>query len=424
VHGWDVSAFGNKDTWSDVQVKTIDQPPGGTASYLLKIWATRCKCGEFVSPEGYCVECKAGERCPDGFGAQTCNAGAYQPLPGQSECTSCAPARPDSAEQCFRLNAAHFTATASTLILAECSVLLRQGSFQANTGTTACQPCATGTVALEEGQVTCVACPAGEAAEDDGTRCGGCAAGRAPSAGQSGCEPCGAGTWSAAGDAACSPCTAGRFAGAPAADAAGQTDAECEGGCLAGYYCPAGSASATQTPCGHAAVYCPAGSAAPERCPAGSYTTSCASEQGDSGQMNVGKAGCTPQDAATDPADKREFCVACDPGHGCKNGVKKACEDYDANADAGGSRCAGDADLLVDKGWRSWAIASWSMLGTLGAVICFRSVSGKSRRSSDASEPERRRGSTLSSPSDNSLIHGIEMRNNPLSRGSQKPRGV
>ena len=37
-------------------------------------------------------------------------------------------ARPNSAEHCFRLSAAHFTATASRLILAECSALRRQGS--------------------------------------------------------------------------------------------------------------------------------------------------------------------------------------------------------------------------------------------------------------------------------------------------------
>ncbi len=38
-----------------------------------------------------------------------------------------------SAEHCFRLIAAHFTATASTLILAECSALLRQVVWERGT---------------------------------------------------------------------------------------------------------------------------------------------------------------------------------------------------------------------------------------------------------------------------------------------------
>ena len=48
-------------------------------------------------------------------------------FPGHIACDSASnSARRISAEHCFRLNAAHFTATASTLILAYCSALLRQ----------------------------------------------------------------------------------------------------------------------------------------------------------------------------------------------------------------------------------------------------------------------------------------------------------
>lgn len=380
VDGWAEGTFGNKDTWSDAQVKQIDQ--GGTASYQLKFWAARCECGEFVSPEGYCKRCQPGEYCPDGFSVHSCDAGSSQDAAGASACVPC-----------------------------------EKGHFQSDTGKTACFSCDPGTVALKEGEVTCTPCADNMAASPDGTSCSGCVAGKAPS--DSGCAPCPAGTYSAGNAAACSPCNAGRYASGPDPDAPGQTSPTCEGECDPGYYCPAGSASATAKKCGHAAVYCAAGSAAPTVCPAGSYTTSCAVAQDGSGQLMPGDAGCTPQDKTTDPASTRSSCVKCDPGHGCKNGVKKTCEDYNANADEGGSRCAGDADLLVSKKWRSWAIASWALMGTMCAVICFRRVQKpQSHRSRDSSTDRYRDSrSTLSSPSEDSL-GGIQMRENPISRPS------
>ena len=378
---WDQATYGNKNAWSETQTKAIDQ--GGTASYRLQFWATRCACGEYVTAEGYCAACAPGERCPDGFGAGPCGAGSSQAAARASACDACTP-----------------------------------GFFQANTGKTACEPCPKGTVALNNSGVACAPCPSNQAAKDDGASCGGCAAGKAPSAADGGCVQCPAGTWSAADAAACSPCAAGRYAAAPAAaDAPGQTTKECTGACDAGYYCPAGATSPDMKKCGHASLFCPAGSGAPRVCQAGSYTTSCVSEDSGSGVITPGKGGCTPQDKATDPANIRQACVPCDPGHGCRNGVKKACDDYGENAAAGGSRCAGDADRFVPKAWRSWAIASWSLLGTMSAVLCFRRVRklDPHRRESD----DRRSGrSSLASPSEDSL-QGIQMRENPLSRGTR-----
>ena len=43
-------------------------------------------------------------------------------------------ARPNFAEPLFRLSAAHFTATASTLMLAECPAMLQQGEEQGQEG--------------------------------------------------------------------------------------------------------------------------------------------------------------------------------------------------------------------------------------------------------------------------------------------------
>ena len=62
-------------------------------------------------------------RC-DGTGQGTCQDMQLHAAASASARFSCA--RQISAEHFFRLNAAHFTATASTLILAECSALRRQ----------------------------------------------------------------------------------------------------------------------------------------------------------------------------------------------------------------------------------------------------------------------------------------------------------
>eukprot|EP00752_Nemacystus_decipiens_P010517 g9365.t1 len=67
------------------------------------------------------------------------------------------------------------------------------------------------------------------------------------------------------------PCPAGRF-GARARE----TRPACQGDCAAGWYCPEGSVSANQIPCGAVHLYCPVGSAAPIFVAAGYYTTASA----------------------------------------------------------------------------------------------------------------------------------------------------
>ncbi|CAB1097353.1 unnamed protein product [Ectocarpus sp. CCAP 1310/34] len=64
------------------------------------------------------------------------------------------------------------------------------------------------------------------------------------------------------------PCPGGRF-GASAREIRPQ----CQGECAGGWYCPEGSVSANQVPCGAANLYCPAGSIAPTFVEQGFYTT-------------------------------------------------------------------------------------------------------------------------------------------------------
>lgn len=63
-------------------------------------------------------------------------------------------------------------------------------------------------------------------------------------------------------------CPAGRFGRTPQ-----ETNTSCTGSCLPGYFCPAGSISEKQAPCGTHAVFCPAGSTSPTAVQRGHYTT-------------------------------------------------------------------------------------------------------------------------------------------------------
>jgi hypothetical protein len=53
---------------------------------------------------------------------------------------------------------------------------------------------------------------------------------------------------------------------------AGLASPECSGACVAGYFCPANSTSATQAPCGGVSAYCPAGSGRAREAAPGEYT--------------------------------------------------------------------------------------------------------------------------------------------------------
>lgn len=66
----------------------------------------------------------------------------------------------------------------------------------------------------------------------------------------------------------CLLCPAGSFG-----SRTGETERQCEAKCAAGYFCPSGSASATQFECGNASVICPRGSAWPVAVDAGHYTS-------------------------------------------------------------------------------------------------------------------------------------------------------
>ncbi len=112
--------------------------------------------------------------------------------------------------------------------------------------------------------------------------------------------PCPPGQYCAGGVAAL--CPAGVYGATPEL----QSPA-CSGLCAAGYYCPPGSTTATEVPCGGEDVYCPEGSGLPRVAPPGMYT--------------VGPSSVTRNDSA--PCPSGSFCVGgvlrpCDAGSfGC-----------------------------------------------------------------------------------------------------------
>lgn len=102
-------------------------------------------------------------------------------------------------------------------------------------------------------------------------------------------------------------CPAGRFA-----DREGTYSDSCLGPCAPGYYCPPGSASAKQEPCGGSAVYCPTGSALPRPVHGGFYTVH-------TGPDALARRTIDPKNTTTSAE------VPCDPGYYCTAGVKYPC---------------------------------------------------------------------------------------------------
>ncbi|KAL4094950.1 hypothetical protein PRIC1_010600 [Phytophthora ramorum] len=109
-------------------------------------------------------------------------------------------------------------------------------------------------------------------------------------------------------------CPAGTFG-----SVSGLASAACSGLCTAGYYCPRGSTSDTQLPCGSVNVFCPPGSALPVQVASGYYTV---------GDQKATKDSLTEDALAAERDKDRTTRVAqrrCEPGHYCVDGERHAC---------------------------------------------------------------------------------------------------
>lgn len=97
-------------------------------------------------------------------------------------------------------------------------------------------------------------------------------------------------------------CPAGRYG-----SVSGLSIARCSGHCEAGYYCPEGSVSPRQLPCGNASVFCPIGSAEPQLVYLGHYSV-------DANGLD------SEISAETRSAERR-----CEPGFYCQRGIRRQC---------------------------------------------------------------------------------------------------
>jgi len=123
------------------------------------------------------------------------------------------------------------------------------------------------------------------------------------------CTICPAGTYTVLGNAtSCIPCDGGLYGAY-----AGMAQAQCSGSCNPGYYCPPGSTSATQNPCGDANVYCPVastvGASAPIAVSSGYYSVPLDAPY----NARSAQCPCSGGDGVT--------CPAFNSGRSCVNGV-------------------------------------------------------------------------------------------------------
>jgi len=84
-------------------------------------------------------------------------------------------------------------------------------------------------------------------------------------------------------------------------DREGLSSQTCSGPCDGGYYCPAGSTSTTELPCGSIDVFCPQGSDQPQPVYQGYYT------------VGLSPITCVAQEK-------------CQPGSWCNRGIKRLCD--------------------------------------------------------------------------------------------------
>lgn len=130
----------------------------------------------------------------------------------------------------------------------------------------------------------------------------------------------------------CLPCPAGRYnlegGSCKNGECDGFTDGQCNGICEAGYFCPAGSSSSREQPCGGAQYYCPAGSADKQLISAGSYSTplDSASEFG-----NINSTKSIKGRKKMEASFVREAQTACEAGYYCiGDGLRRACSEAGA----------------------------------------------------------------------------------------------
>ena len=240
-------------------------------------------------------QCQPGEYCAGGL-KEACPTGRYSDGPGAAGCAPCpagvygAGGSPSAA--CTRpCRVGHYCpeGTPNELDCGGAALYCPQGS-----SAPLAVPAGSRGTGVVPNQGGTEACPAGS----------GCSNGVATS-----CDP---GFYSEEGASFCPPCAAGHFGANP-----GASSSACDGQCTAGYYCPAGSTSATQNVCGGPGVYCPAGSGL-----ALVPTT---------GYFAAGSVSGNTKHTREEP---------CQPGEFCEAGIKQTCPAGQYSSAQGSTGCS------------------------------------------------------------------------------------
>jgi hypothetical protein len=277
--------------------------PTGTYTPLGASDPAQCTSGitaGYYNNNGIATICPAGTYCPANTPAPVpCPAGTYNPQRGKPSVQGCLNCPAGS----YCVAKATVGATSAT----PCTPGTYSTAIKATAKTT-CISCPPGTTCPNKGMALATPCPAGTYSASTGL-IGPCTLGPAgqyfsagsgfPSAGSgfpsvgssssrvgatdiSNFTTCAAGYYCPAGSAYQVPCPQGTYCDLPGMGAAtpcpagtygdtvNATSRTCSGICEAGYYCAAGSISATQVEC-PSGFYCPFGTVSPVVCPVGFY---------------------------------------------------------------------------------------------------------------------------------------------------------
>lgn len=262
--------------------------PTGTYTPLGASDASQCTSGipaGYYNKNGIATICPVGTYCPANTPAPVpCPAGTYNPQKGKpsvqgcincpagSYCVSTATAGASTPTPCPQ---GTYSRTISATRIATC-ITCPPGTTCPNKGMGLATPCPAGTYSASPGLTgPCNLGPAGMYFSGGGSSQNGatdvsnfmaCYAGYYCPAGSAYQVPCPPGTYcDQIGMEEPIPCPAGTYG-----DTVNTTNSICSGPCEAGYYCAAGSISATQSQC-PTGFYCTVGTPNPVVCPVGAY---------------------------------------------------------------------------------------------------------------------------------------------------------
>ena len=215
------------------------------------------------------------------------------------------------------------------------------GQYSAAGAVDGCTSCPSGYYSAD-GASSCTACAAGKYT-DNGISCSTCLAGYESASGAGSCSSCSAGQYSQGGTSpvpSCSDCTAGKYQIYAASSFCVN--------CPSGYYCAAGTADYSSTPCS-AGKYSLASASSCDNCPGGSYSaasgagfcSTCGSGQYSS--LSAGSTGCTACSTGTYQVSQGQTsCSSCSAGTYTSSTGAVSCSDCAAGkyqTDTGSSSC-------------------------------------------------------------------------------------